>query len=69
MKIINLYSIKFLAAKNKTQFKLKNQIGPFICNHRYAEIEAAKLLLEYKFEFSFLWSYDPWEILRKMRVK
>ena len=58
-----------MAAKNKTQFKLKNQIGPFICNHRDAEKEAAKQLLEYKFEESFPWNYDPQGILSKLRVK
>ena len=67
--ILNLDSINFLAAKKKTQFKLKNQVGPFICNHREAGIEASKQLLEYKFEESFLWNYDPNGILCKMRVK
>ena len=50
--ILNSYSINFLAAKKKTQFKLKNQVGPFICNHRDAENVAAKQLLEYRFEAS-----------------
>ena len=31
--ILNSDSINFLAAKKKTEFKLKNQVGPFICNH------------------------------------
>ena len=48
-----------MAAKKKTQLKLKNQIGPFICNHRDVEKEAAKQLLEYKLEESFPWNYDP----------
>ena len=52
-KILNSDSINFLAAKKKTQFKLKNQVGPFICNQRDAEIEATKHLLEYIFEESF----------------
>ena len=68
-KILNSDSINFLAAKNKTQFKLKNQARPFICNHMDARVEATKYLLEYKFEESFLWNYDPHGILSKMRVK
>ena len=68
-KILNSNSINFLAAKKKTQFKLKYQVGPFICNHRDAGIEVAKQLLEYRFEESFSWNYDPQEILSKIRVK
>ena len=68
-KILNSNSIDFLAAKKKTQFKLKNQVGPFICNHIDAGIEAAKQFLEYKFEEIFQWNYDPQGILSKMRVK
>ena len=67
--IINYDSISFMTAKKKTQFKLKNQIGPFICNHRDAEKEVTKQLLEFKFEQSFLWNYDPQGILSKLRVK
>ena len=62
-------TIKNLAAKNKTQFKLKNHVGPFICNHREAGVEVAKQLLEYRFDESFLWNYDPHGILSKMSVK
>ena len=32
--ILNADSINFMEAKKKTQFKLKNQVGPFIINHR-----------------------------------
>ena len=31
--ILNSDSINFMATKKKTQFKLKNQVGPFIINH------------------------------------
>ena len=58
-----------MESKNKIQFKLKNQIGPFICNHRDVEKEARNQLLEYKFEESFPWNYDPKGILSKLRVK
>ena len=58
-----------MSAKKKNQFKLKNQIGPFICNHRDAKKESAKQLLEFRFEESFPWNYDPQGILSKLRVK
>ena len=67
--ILNSDSINFLADKKKIQFKLKNQVGPFICNNKDAEMEATKQLLEYRFEESFSWNYDPQGILSKMRVK
>ena len=44
-------------------------MGQFVCNHRDAKKEATKQLLEYRFEESFSWNYDPQGILRKMRVK
>ena len=68
-KILNSDSIKILATKNKTEFKLKNQVGPFIYNNREASVEVAKQLLEYKFDESFLWNYDPYGIISKMKVK
>ena len=67
--ILNSYSVNLLAAKKKTQFKLKNQVGPFICNKREAGAEAEKQLLDYKFSKNFLWLYDPYGIISKMRVK
>ena len=44
--ILNSNAINFLATKKKTQFKLNNQVGPFICNNREAGSEAKKKLLE-----------------------
>ena len=48
-----------MEAKKKTQFKLKNKIGPFICNHKDAEKEVTKKISEFRFEESFPWNYDP----------
>lgn len=48
-----------METKKKIEFKLKNHIGPFICNHGDPEKEAAKQLLEYKFEEIFPWNHDP----------
>jgi len=32
--IKNLDDVNFLSARKKTQFKIKNQLGPFICNNK-----------------------------------
>ena len=67
--ILNSDSINFMAARKKTQFKLKNQVGPFIINHKEAEKEIIKRLAEFKFQESFPWNYDPQGILSSLRVK
>ena len=54
-KIINSDDVNFLSARKKTQFKIKNQLGPFICNNREAGEEAEKCLQEMKFSSSFMW--------------
>ena len=38
--ILNLDEVNFLSAKKKTQFKIKNHIGPFIFNNRNASQQA-----------------------------
>ena len=67
--IINSDAINLLAAKKKTWFKIKNQVGPFICNNRDAGPEAEKYLQEFKFSKSFLWYYDPLGVISRLRVK
>ena len=51
--VLNVDAINFMAAKKKTQFKLKNQIGPFIVNNRDALKEIVMKLSELKFQKSF----------------
>ncbi len=53
--IINLDEVNFLAARKKTQFKLKNQLGPFICNNREARPKADKILQQINFKGNFMW--------------
>jgi len=60
--ILNSDEIHFLSAKNKTHFKIRNQIGPFICNNRNVGIMI-------KFSSSFKWNYDPLGVISKLRVK
>ena len=67
--ILNSNGINFLATKKKTQFKIKNQVGPFICNSRDACIQAEKFLQEFKFSKSFQWYYDPLGVISKLIVK
>jgi len=53
--IINSNEVHFLSARKKTQFKMKNQLGPFICNNREAGPEADKILQQMQFNNSFMW--------------
>ena len=43
-KMIDADEVHFFSAKKKSQFKIKSQIGPFICNNRAARGEADKIL-------------------------
>ena len=67
--IINLDEVNFLAARKKTQFKMKNQFGPFICNNREAGPKADKILQDMKFRNNFMWHYDPHGVINKLRIK
>lgn len=51
--MLNMDEIHFVAAKKKSQFKIKTQIGPFICNSRATGEEADKLFKEMQFSLSF----------------
>jgi len=42
--IINSDEVNFPLARKKTQFKIKNQMSPFICNNREFGQEAEKIL-------------------------
>ena len=67
--IFNSDEIHFLSNKKKTQLKIKNQIGLFICNNRNAGKEVEKCLQDFKFNSSFKWNYDPFGVINKLRVK
>ena len=43
-KIIKFDEVNFLSARKKTQFKMKNQLGPFICNTREVGPEVDNIL-------------------------
>lgn len=42
-KIMNSNDINFFSAKKRSQFKLTNQLGPFICNSREVREEADQI--------------------------
>lgn len=68
-KIISFDEIYFLAYMKKTQFKVKNQMGPFNCNNREAGPEANKLLQQMKVINNFMWHYDPHGVINNLRLK
>lgn len=63
--MINIDEVHFVVAKKKSQFRIKSQIGPFICKNRAVGDEANKRLKEMKFTHIFTWSYEPWGIISK----
>jgi hypothetical protein len=67
--MINSYEIHFVVAKKKSQFRIKTQIGPFICSNMAMGEEADILLKQMKFPLIFTWSYDPFGIIFELRTK
>ena len=68
-KMLNSNEIHFVSVKKKSQFRIKTQIGSFVCNSRSTGEEADNLLKEMKLNLSFTWSYDPLGIISKLRVE
>ena len=68
-KIINADEVNFVNANKKANFKIKYQLGPFICNSRKEGKEADLILQRMKFQRSFVWRYDPLEFITKKRQK
>jgi len=66
---LNVDEVHFVATKKKSQFKLKAQVGHFICNTRETREEVDRLLKEMKFGLSFTWSYNPMGVISKLRVE
>ena len=66
---INFDEVNFLAARKKTQLKMKNQLAPFIRNKREVGPEADKILQQMKFRNKFMWKYDPYGVINKLRIK
>lgn len=67
--MINVDEIHFVATKKKSQFRIRSQIGPLICNNRVAGEEADNRLKEMTFTHSLSCSYNPWRIISNKRVE
>ena len=67
--MINMDDLHFFSGKIKSQFNIKSKTGSFICNTRFAGIEADTLLKNMNFHPRFTWSYDPFGIISNLRVE
>jgi len=67
--MINMDELHFISRKRKSQFKIKSQVGSFICNTRSACIEAYSILKQMGFQPSLPWSYGPFSIISNLRVE
>jgi hypothetical protein len=68
-KMVNSDDIHFVAAKKKSQLRIKTQIGPFICNNRSTGEEEDNLLKQMRFPLSSTWAYDPFGVISELRIK
>ena len=68
-KIINLDQIHFTKAKKKSQFRIKDHLGPFFCNNREAGKVVEEILEHMKLNKSFGWRYDPHSFICDRRMK
>lgn len=67
--MIHMDDLHFFVEKNKSQFKVKAQGGPFTYNTRATGKEVDFLLKQMKFKLSFTWSYGAFGIISKSRVE
>lgn len=65
---MNMDELHFISGKRRSQFKIKAQVGSFICNTRSVGLEADAILKHMGFQPSFIWSYDPFNIISDLRV-
>jgi hypothetical protein len=68
-KMENSYDIHFVAAKKKSQLRIKTQIDPFICNNRSIGEEAYNILNQMRFAMSSTWEYDPFGVIYELKIK
>lgn len=67
--MINSDEVRFVKAKKKAQLRIKDQLGPFICNNREEGKEAEEILQRLKLKQSFIWRYDPLDFICDRRQK
>jgi len=62
-KIINSDEVHFVKAKKKAQLRIKDQLGPFVCNNRKDGRVAGEIIKGIKIKQSFIWRYDPFDVI------
>jgi len=65
--IINSDEVHFVKAKKKAQLRIKDQLGPFVCNRREAGRETKEILQRLKLKQSFIWRYYPYDSICNRR--
>ena len=67
--MINSDEIHFVKTKKKAHLRIKDHLGPFICNNRKAGKEAEEILERLRLRKSFIWPYDPHSFICDRRQK
>ena len=67
--MINMDDLHFVSGKRKSQLKLKENIGSFICNTKSVGAEDDAMLKKMGFQPVFTWSYDPHGIIYTLRIE
>ena len=67
--MINLDEIYFMKAKKKAKLRIKDQLGPFVCNNIKTGQEAKEILERMHLKKSFIWPYDPHNFICDRRLK
>lgn len=67
--MINSDEIHFIKTKKKAQLRVKDHLGPFICNNREARKEADEILQRLRLKKNFIWTYDPHRFICNRRQK
>ena len=62
-------AMHFMATKKKAQFKIKSQVGSFVCNARIDGREVDLLLKQINLKLSFTCSYDLFGFISTLRVE
>ena len=58
-KMLDSDQTHFTKAKKKAQLRIKDHLGPFVCNNREAGKRAEEILEQMRLAKSFSWRYDP----------
>jgi len=62
-KMINSNKIHFMKEKKKAQLRIKDHLGPFVCNNREARQAVEEILKRMNLKKSFICPYDPYSFI------